>query len=85
MYGLKTDGSMSIKDYYEADKRELMFEVRQASVFAFKLSENYDLNLIDNINKHKKIDLAVDKINKKYSENLVRSGTLFEPWYQKYL
>ena len=85
MYGLKTDGSMSIKDYYEADKRKLVFEVRQASVFAFKLSEKYDLNLIDSINKHKKVDLAVDKINKKYSKNLVRSGTLFEPWYQKYL
>ncbi len=85
MYGLKTDGSMSIKDYYEADKRKLVFEVRQASVFAFKLSENYDLNLIESINKHKKVDLAVDKINKKYSKNLVRSGTLFEPWYQKYL
>lgn len=85
MYGLKTDGSMSIKDYYEADKKKLVFEVRQASVFAFKLSENYDLNLIESINKHKKVDLAVDKINKKYSKNLVRSGTLFEPWYQKYL
>lgn len=85
MYGLRADGTMSLKEYYESDKRKLTFEVRQASVFAFKLNENAELNLITEISKHKKVDLAVDKINKKYNKNLVRSGTLFEPWYQKYL
>lgn len=85
MYGLRADGTMSLKDYYDADNRKLTFEVRQASVFAFKLSENVELNLITEISKHKKVDLAVDKINKKYNKNLVRSGTLFEPWYAKYV
>ena len=85
MYGLRADGTMSLKNYYEADKRKLTFEVRQASVFAFKLSDNAELNLITEISKHKKVDLAVDKINKKYNKNLVRSGTLFEPWYAKYV
>ena len=84
MYGLRADGTMSLKDYYDADKRKLTFEVRQASVFAFKLGENVELNLIKDISKHKKVDLAIDKINKKYNKNLVRSGTLFEPWYQRY-
>lgn len=68
----------SMADY----QRPFKFEIRQMAVIGFKLG-SVESNLLNE--KIRKVDVAVDKINKKYNSNIVRSGVLCEPWYYRFI
>lgn len=71
----------TLADYNE----RLPYEIREVSVIAFKLTNQYENVINIRSERIRKIDKCIDKINDKYNSNVVYLARQAEPWYYHYM